>query len=183
MINGTLLGVSHISASLHSVSIAYGEVQRITQDGLRRESEDGRRSASTVWGTILDNGIEGTLSGTSILVGVLSGMSGIYAQKARSTMDGQVRITEDGDVRMSRSDVPSIYLEGELSCQKTLEGELTIPLSADGVPYGGEYTVEPGQQAVTLPTRGKVLARDITIQPIPSNYGLVTWNGTTLTIS
>ena len=52
-----------------------------------------------------------------------------------------------------------------------------------GIPYGGAYEVTPSSQPQMLPTASRVLARDIVVNPIPSNYGLVTWDGSTLTVS
>jgi hypothetical protein len=49
--------------------------------------------------------------------------------------------------------------------------------------YDGPYEVTPNQTTQTLPTENKTLLHDITIKPIPSNYGLITWNGSTLTVS
>jgi hypothetical protein len=50
-------------------------------------------------------------------------------------------------------------------------------------PYDGETTVTPSAETQTLRTGGTVLLDDIIINPIPSNYGLITWNGATLTVS
>lgn len=50
-------------------------------------------------------------------------------------------------------------------------------------PYEGEYTVVPGEDAQVLPTAGKSLSQDVTVEPIPPNYGLVTWDGAVLTVS
>ena len=49
--------------------------------------------------------------------------------------------------------------------------------------YEGSYTVTPTEQTQTLQTTSKLLGQDITINPIPSNYGLITWDGTRLTVS
>ena len=49
--------------------------------------------------------------------------------------------------------------------------------------YTGPYEVTPTEQEQTLPTTDKVLAANIVINPIPSNYGLITWNGSTLKVS
>lgn len=59
---------------------------------------------------------------------------------------------------------------------------------AQGVPiyptaYSGVTEVTPSAETQTLPTSGFMLQADITINPIPSNYGLVTWDGATLTVS
>jgi hypothetical protein len=49
--------------------------------------------------------------------------------------------------------------------------------------YTGEYEFIPSGEQQTIPINGKIANRDITINPIPHNYGLVTWNGAFLTIS
>lgn len=49
--------------------------------------------------------------------------------------------------------------------------------------YTGETTVTPSSVAQVLPTESKVVPENIVINPIPSNYGLITWNGATLTVS
>lgn len=53
----------------------------------------------------------------------------------------------------------------------------------EGDPYTGAYTVTPSERAQTLRTNGKIMMNDVTIQPIPSNYGKISWNGITLTVS
>lgn len=52
-----------------------------------------------------------------------------------------------------------------------------------GVPYRGEYEVTPSSETQTLQTANRLLASNIVINPIPSNYGLITWNGSVLTVS
>ena len=49
--------------------------------------------------------------------------------------------------------------------------------------YEGSYNVTPTQAQQVLPTQGLVSLHDFVIEPIPSNYGLITWNGSTLTVS
>ena len=53
----------------------------------------------------------------------------------------------------------------------------------EGDSYTGSYTVTPSGQAQTLQTSGLLMSGNLTINPIPSNYGLITWNGSTLTVS
>ena len=55
--------------------------------------------------------------------------------------------------------------------------------SADYPHYRGPDDVTPTTTAQTLATKGTVLDADIIIEPIPSNYGLITWNGSALTVS
>ena len=49
--------------------------------------------------------------------------------------------------------------------------------------YEGAYEFTPTDEVQTVPIAGKTPAQDIIINPIPSNYGLITWNGSTLTVS
>lgn len=50
-------------------------------------------------------------------------------------------------------------------------------------PYSGTIDVTPSEERQTLSTAGYMLQADIVVEPIPSNYGLITWDGTTLTVS
>ena len=50
-------------------------------------------------------------------------------------------------------------------------------------PYSGETVITPSAQAQTLETGGHVLLSNITVEAIPSNYGLITWNGSVITVS
>ena len=53
-----------------------------------------------------------------------------------------------------------------------------------GVPeYDGSYQVEPSSTETVLACEGLKMVRNVVISPIPSNYGLVTWDGSTLTVS
>ena len=49
--------------------------------------------------------------------------------------------------------------------------------------YTGVYAVTPSAETQTLQTNGLRMLDNVTINPIPSNYGLITWNGSTLTVS
>lgn len=49
--------------------------------------------------------------------------------------------------------------------------------------YHGAYTFTPSSQVQTIETEGLVLTDNITINPIPTNYGRITWDGATLTVS
>ena len=81
----------------------------------------------------------------------------------------------------------------KVSTGNTLKLKTTGAYSADlhvaqGVPiyptaYSGVTEVTPSAETQTLPTSGFMLQADIVINPIPSNYGLVTWDGATLTVS
>ncbi len=72
---------------------------------------------------------------------------------------------------------------GELSPTGSLEGELTIPKIIEPETYRGTHEVTPSGEAQILMTAEKVVKENIVINPIPSNYGLITWNGSKLTVS
>lgn len=74
-------------------------------------------------------------------------------------------------------------LEGSLSSDATLNGNLTVAEHIYVPEYTGSYEVTPTQQTQTIPIMGLKAADDITVNPIPSNYGLITWDGSTLTVS
>ena len=48
--------------------------------------------------------------------------------------------------------------------------------------YTGEYEVTPSAETQTLNTEGLRLTRNVTVNPIPQNYGLITYNGAVLTV-
>ena len=73
-------------------------------------------------------------------------------------------------------------LGGSLSASGGLGGTLTMGGSIYPA-YDGPTTVTPNGEVQVEHTAGTVLLADIIINPIPSNYGLITWNGSTLTVS
>lgn len=77
-----------------------------------------------------------------------------------------------GDVTLSVSDGRNVSL-----------GMDTAIYAAVSEHYAGPYQVTPGPAPQVLDTAGKMADEDITIGAIPSNYGLITWNGSTLTVS
>lgn len=55
-----------------------------------------------------------------------------------------------------------------------------VPLS---IPYTGEYEFTPSETEQTIKVSGTTPSQNIKINPIPNNYGLITWNGAYLFIS
>jgi len=79
-----------------------------------------------------------------------------------------------------------IVLDGELSLNIPMDGEVgtvTKVVEHDLPTYTGETVITPSTTEQVLNTADKVVTRNIVINPIPSNYGLITWNGSTLTVS
>lgn len=66
---------------------------------------------------------------------------------------------------------------------KTISASATVYRAQSLIPYTGEYEFTPSAETQTIPIYGKVASADIVINPIPSNYGLITWNGSVLTVS
>ena len=79
-----------------------------------------------------------------------------------------------------------VVLDGELSLNIPMDGEVgtvTKVVEHDLPVYTGETVITPSTTEQVLATAEKVVTRNIVINPIPSNYGLITWNGSTLTVS
>ena len=53
----------------------------------------------------------------------------------------------------------------------------------DGEPYEGPTEFTPSAEEQVAETRNRVLYENIVIRPIPSNYGLITYNGRIITVS
>lgn len=61
-----------------------------------------------------------------------------------------------------------------------------VPVARDYVErpaYEGATEVTPSAETQTLLTENLRMTENITINPIPSNYGLITWDGSTITVS
>lgn len=56
-------------------------------------------------------------------------------------------------------------------------------VSREGERYEGQYVVTPTIYTQTLFTNDKLLEDNVTVEPIPTNYGLITWNGSFITVS
>ena len=78
-----------------------------------------------------------------------------------------------------------IVLDGELSLELETDGELgVVTIGHDSLPpYTGETVITPTQETQILYTENKTVYSNITINPIPHNFGLITWDGSVLTVS
>lgn len=77
----------------------------------------------------------------------------------------------------------SSNLNATFDTDSVLSAMFGITYEQAGKVYEGPYNVTPNARKQTLSTEGFVMTEDVVIDPIPSNYGLITWNGTTLTVS
>lgn len=57
--------------------------------------------------------------------------------------------------------------------------EANVPIE----PFDGAYEYTPTRETQVVLIDGKKATDNITINPIPSNYGLITWDGSVLTVS
>ena len=73
-------------------------------------------------------------------------------------------------------------LIGSISSEGALSG--TLSTATGTVPsYDGPYEFTPTRETQIAEVSGLRCTQNITIDPIPSNYGLITYNGSTLTVS
>ena len=107
-------------------------------------------------------------------------------------IDGDLDLTIHSDVNqglLSIIDGDANLLEtidGDLSLNQSMPGELGIITEIHGgayPEYTGSTTITPTTETQVLETNQKSVLSNITINPIPSNYGLITWNGSSLTVS
>ena len=65
-----------------------------------------------------------------------------------------------------------------------VELSLETRVNTSDVPeYTGNYTYTPTEDTQIVNISGKMAMRNITINPIPNNYGLITYNGVSITVS
>lgn len=74
-------------------------------------------------------------------------------------------------------------LSGTLSGSGAISGGLSVPTVAPVEPYEGSYEFTPSGERQEIEIANKRARENIVINPIPQNYGLITWDGSTLTVS
>ena len=84
--------------------------------------------------------------------------------------DAKLNIAIDGNANLQMQGNPEFGIV-------TAVEKRTLPI------YGGPVTITPGPEVITLSTTETIVEQDIVIEKIPNNYGLITWDGSTLTVS
>ncbi len=74
-------------------------------------------------------------------------------------------------------------IRGRTKAETTISGSAMQVLPVYPPQYTGPTVITPTSSEQVLATSDKTILTDIIIEPIPSNYGLITWNGSTLTVS
>ena len=85
------------------------------------------------------------------------------------------------EVAVTRVRSPVTVAESKVTLNAGISAAYLV--NGGGEKYTGSYEVTPTNEEQTLPTKNKTLERNIVVNPVPNNYGLITWNGSTLTVS
>lgn len=73
-------------------------------------------------------------------------------------------------------------LSGDVQAGVSL-GQTVIQFVGETNPYTGEYIINPSESEQVLMTKNKYLINNLIVNPIPNNYGKITWDGSVLTVS
>ena len=114
-------------------------------------------------------------------------VGGSLSQETKQSGDADLSLMISGDASLEiageSEGLLSCNVDGDSALDHLVDGEGVEFFEAVTQPYDGAYEVTPSRQTQVLPTAFKNLSQNIVVNPIPSNYGLVTWNGSTLTVS
>lgn len=82
----------------------------------------------------------------------------------------------------------SLLFSGSADCNLLLPesgevGLITVIREGTYPTYAGPTEITPTEETQVLETHDKSVMSNITVNPIPSNYGLITWDGHKLTVS
>jgi len=115
--------------------------------------------------------------------GVIEGRLALGAISASVTPDVHIIGSVSTGQRMSGALTQNIKASAKLSSERKVYATLSIPSAIGANAYKGVYEVTPTKETQTLETVGTLLQKNVVINPIPKNYGLITWDGSTLTVS
>lgn len=90
----------------------------------------------------------------------------------------------------------TVVIDGDLLMVTQSDGDPDLDIQQDGEAgkvikvvdydhpiYDGPIEITPSRETQVLETQEKILITNIVVNPIPKNYGLITWNGSVLTVS
>lgn len=110
-------------------------------------------SAATLGGSLAPASIVGRMGGASV-----------YGRMGAARMGGAITAATMG------GEVAGAAMHG------------TVALASGVADYVGPYEVTPTRETQVLGTAGRRMASDVVVAPIPKNYGLVTWDGSIISI-
>lgn len=73
-------------------------------------------------------------------------------------------------------------ISGDITNTHVISGNIKIPKGFLPEPYLGATVITPTDTEQVIPTADRHVLKNITINPIPSNYGRISWDGTKLTV-
>ena len=82
-------------------------------------------------------------------------------------------------LHVAESDGALLHVGSSDAAALSIGGEI---YSVETPPYEGEYIVTPNENTQTLETRGKRLAQNVIVEPIPQNYGRISYSGSVITV-
>jgi len=135
-------------------------------------------------GDMLNPVIDGNLALT-IEQAILDGGTPADAPRVGTAIVGQAKLVAGDSSIIIDGDMEAILAEAELDLTAELDGEYGIVtrVNEGAYPeYRGTTEITPTTEEQTLQTANRTLLHDITIKPIPSYYGLIEWDGYTLTV-
>ena len=74
-------------------------------------------------------------------------------------------------------------LRGSISNDQEISGAVATAYTVGAAAFDGDYEITPTRETQIIKTAQTVLKRNIIVNPIPSNYGKITWDGGVLTVS
>lgn len=86
------------------------------------------------------------------------------------------------ELTIGEQPVVDLRIEDDVGIDLGVSEQIVIE-GHDTLPYRGEYEFTPTEDVQTVHINGLRATRNITINPIPSNYGKISWNGSVLTVS
>ena len=102
-------------------------------------------------------------------------------------------IDQEEPIRLTVADSDGITInaDGESAIPMEPDKEQLVPIHVEQVrtiwlnpdPYEGEYEFTPTGETQIVRTKHKTLDKNIVINPIPQNYGLVSYDGRIITIT
>lgn len=74
-------------------------------------------------------------------------------------------------------------ITGTITGVANVSGNIAMPTIITPETYDGQYDYTPTANEQVVEIAGLMARENIVIHPIPNNYGLITWDGATLTVS
>ena len=135
-------------------------------------------------GDMLNPVMDGSLALT-IEQAIMDAGTPLSAPRVGTAIVGESRLVASEHTIVIDGDMQPIEMDADLDLTAQLDGEYGIVTKVNGgayPEYRGTTRIAPTTEQQRLNTAQRTLMQDIIIEPIPSNYGLIEWNGSTLTV-